>query len=126
MTCFGHDPLTIDGYAAGCDCGGATVFSGSPAWLVPFLGSPAFRLGTTDDPAADLGSLEVWVDPNHPVVLPRAGTHVAVTGHFDDPAAATCQLAPLVSGGDPPPDPADVVATCRRSFVASSIRVIEP
>jgi hypothetical protein len=53
--------------------------------------------------------------------VPEIGTHVTLTGQFDDPAAATCRSVPWVNIGFPLPNPADAVAVCRRSFVASGI-----
>jgi hypothetical protein len=128
VPCFGRDPLTIDGYVAGCGgCGGTSGSSGSPSWLLDPLGYSAFWLAGTFTPAeTGGGGLGVWIDPARPVIVPPEGTHVAVTGHFDDPAATTCHLVPLVAIGVALPNPADAVATCRRSFVASGIRVVKP
>jgi len=51
------------------------------------------------------------------------GHWVVVTGHFDDPAAATC-----VASGEPGvvPGPAETVAICRSTFVVSAVAATSP
>jgi hypothetical protein len=51
----------------------------------------------------------------------HVGHWVVVSGHFDDPAAATC----VASGDSPPPAP-DVVTICRSTFVVESVTRTEP
>jgi hypothetical protein len=128
VRCFGHDALTIEGFVTGCGgCGGTSAVAGSPSWLLDPLGYSAFWLAGAVVPASTGGGgFGVWIDPAHPIAIPAAGTHVFLTGHFDDPAAATCQLVPLVRLSVPLPNPGDAVATCRRSFVASKIRAVKP
>jgi hypothetical protein len=128
VDCFGRDPLTIDGYVRGCGgCGGTSPFVSSPAWLLDPLGYSTFWLAARlAAEGEDVGSIGVWVDPADGLKVPEIGTHIALTGHFDDPAATTCRVVPWVNIGVPLPNPADAVAICRRSFVASKIRVVTP
>jgi hypothetical protein len=68
--------------------------------------------------SVDLGTYSIGVNEAGPnlLPLPTAG-RMLITGHFDDPQAASC-----VYGYAPPaPDPAAVVFGCRNQFVATSI-----
>lgn len=53
------------------------------------------------------------------LTMPLAG-HALITGHFDDPQAASCTYAL-----DPPaPDPALVVLNCRAMFVGTNLDLV--
>ena len=64
------------------------------------------------------------IDPAHPLAIPPVGTHVELTGHFDDPAAATCRMVPLPGAIGPVVPQARTVALCRQAFVATAIRKV--
>jgi hypothetical protein len=126
--CFGDRELSIEGYVQGCGgCGGASAYTGSPGWLLDPLGYAAFWL--TDQAVAlasgGVGLLGVQVDPRHPVTIPGEGTHVRITGHFDDPAADACRLVPTPGAIVPLPPAARTTAICRQQLVATRIEVLK-
>jgi hypothetical protein len=51
-------------------------------------------------------------------------TQIRVTGHFDDPAAQTCETITLP--GEEAPMPELVILGCRASFVADEVIELEP
>ncbi len=133
VTCFGPRALTFRAYVPTTEgLGGASAWKMTPAWLAddwmgvilqpeplteqdqdawliarvpPSLG----RCGITDEgaPACPFG--------------PHLDGYVVVTGHFDDPAAATCKSTAWESGQDPGPSKAKMVARCRARFVVTRI-----
>ncbi len=125
-TCFGDRTLTVTGYVADCGgCGGASAETGEPSWLISPLGYSAFWLNPAFIQAdTGYGGFGVDIDPAHPVSVPPVNTHVALTGHFDDPAASTCRLVPNAGyiGGLLPP--AWAIARCRKEFVVTAIRIL--
>ena len=123
-SCFGDRELTLDAYVALCDgCGGVSPYEGVPAWLLDPLGYADFWLaGQAGSMGLDPTFIAVKIDPDHPVDEPRAGAHVRVTGHFDDPASATCRLIPFERVELPPAGVS--VATCRQQFVVTRLTVL--
>jgi hypothetical protein len=123
-TCFGHRTLTIRAYVSDCGgCGGASLADYSPAWLDDPM-AIAFYLTPTRMPEGTGGNaFGVRIDPEHPV-KPRFNALADVSGHFDDPAASICRStnAEFIGGGLAPPE--TEIASCRREFVAESIRLV--
>ncbi len=123
--CFGHARLTIRGIVEACECGGTTSEAATPSWLIDPLGLSAFYLRGPIVPAATgPGGFGVMIDPAHPVTAPNPGTEVELTGHFDDPAAATCRISPLPGAFGRVRPRAQSVALCRQAFVAEAIRIV--
>jgi hypothetical protein len=121
--CFGSGELKVVGYLAGCGCGGTTAQQAAPQWLIDPLGLSAFYLVSRSDPAeTGGGGFGAMINPAHPVAVPPIGTHVEVTGHFDDPASATCRVFPGSGGFGSVLPRAQTVAICERTFVATAIR----
>jgi hypothetical protein len=56
-------------------------------------------------------------------LVPFLGTSVDVTGHLDDPAAASCVIDPI--GGTLPDDALLAQYYCRQSFVITAIRATQ-
>jgi hypothetical protein len=46
-----------------------------------------------------------------------AAAPASVTGHFDDPAAASCAVTSVDPVAYPPPSPEEAVIMCRSEFV---------
>ena len=123
--CFGDAPLHVQGFIADCECGGTTTQQATPSWLIDSLGFSAFYLrGPIVAAASGPGGFGVMIDPTHPVTVPPTGTHVELTGHFDDPAAATCRVFPLPGAFGPVTPMAQSVAFCRAAFVVTGIRTL--
>ena len=117
LSCFGSQQLTVEGtYGCGV-CGFFDPGTFEPVWLAfPF--SHAFL---TVDSSARIGPFAARIPPDSPPE-PDHGMIVRVTGHFDDPAAVGCSVAP----GEPPV-PVDAAAAelyCREHFVVETIEVI--
>jgi hypothetical protein len=117
LACFGAEQVTLEG-TFGCGvCSG--IFPGmfEPAWLAfPF--SAAFLSG---DPNARVGPFAMRFPPGGPAEPPH-GRILRVVGHFDDPNAIGCAVAP----GEPP---VPLIATaaelfCREQFVVDSFEEI--
>ena len=123
--CFGNATLQITGYVAECGCGGVTNSQGRPAWLIDSLGFAPFYLAPAVVQAeTGPGGFGFRIDPAHPVTVPAPGTHVEVSGHFDDPAAATCRVFPNPGAIGPVLPNAQTIAICRQAFVVSTLRTL--
>jgi hypothetical protein len=133
LVCFGRAALTFQASAVATEpeCVPIEV---DPAWLwcppVAFLASPGTVAGTLDDTLAiafvdDVLTLEVYAAPGSGVDQAQffGDAIVLVTGHFDDPAAASCRvIAARQEPGLQAPTAEEVVLACRESFVVTSVR----
>ena len=88
------------------------------------LGHAAGPLATTDGCLDDDDCVFVFVhvDPASGLTLGRPERWVELTGHFGDPAAASCRGS--VEIGDPVLSRDEAVEYCRQKFVATSVREI--
>lgn len=116
LACFGSEALTFEGTVGCGGCGGAEAGTFEPAWLASSLA----ELPISVDPNARIGPFGLRFRPEGPAMPPNASI-VTVTGHFDDPAAAGCVIAP----GDPPGpiDSRTAILACRERFVVDTIQV---
>ena len=122
--CFGDAPLTIRGWVLSCqDCYYYGQGRGRPAWLMQPRQERILLLSPLETDAG-WGTLDAVLARSlrrHPG---WTGRLVEVTGHFDDPAAASCQWFP------PPPDEQwfggrqDSVNQCRGRFVVTSVQPV--
>ncbi len=133
VKCFGSRSLTFRAYVPTTEgLGGVSGWKMTPAWLADdWMGAILQPKPLTEQ------DQDAWLIARVPPSLGRCaitdegapacpfGQHldgyVAVTGHFDDPAAATCKSAPWESGQDPGPSKAKMVARCRARFVVTRI-----
>lgn len=118
LACYGNRSLTIDGVLGCGGCGGLFPGIFEPEWLA----SPMNYDLLSVDPADHLGPFLTYWSPDGPE-RPDAGSIVRITGHFDDPAADGCRVAP----GDPEPRDLDPVVGelyCRSHFVVESVEVL--
>jgi hypothetical protein len=121
--CFADQTLKVRGFVSSCECGGTTSQQANPAWLIDPLGLSSFYLGPAIVQAATgRGGFGVMIDPAHPVAVPEVGQHVELTGHFADPAAASCRVWPNDEAFGPVVPRAQTVALCRQAFVVTGIR----
>lgn len=116
LSCFGSESITIDGTYGCAGCGGATAGTFEPQWLA----NPSNFAPLSVDPNVRFGPFDLRFKPDGPAA-PAPGSIVRVTGHFDDPAAAACTVAP----GDPPSpiDSATAALWCREQFVVDALEV---
>ena len=123
--CWGDMPLTIRMWSARCDgCFGGSTGTYDEAWLsnptsdILFL-SP---VEWADNWSAMAILSPVLGDVPEPGWL---GSWLELTGHFDDPAAASCHWTPspeelLYYSGSRP-----VFEACRQQFVVTAVRVVD-
>jgi hypothetical protein len=135
VACYGDAELTVQAHAATLsgvmDCPGAL----EPAWLA--CGGQQvelFALQTGALPDVLLAakvpnrgpSMWATVHPDSGLDLHRGlDGAVTVTGHFDDPAAATCRHTAWAESLGPAPPLAEVIAGCRSRFVITQIELLE-
>ena len=117
--CLGRTEVTFRGWVVPQEGRGGTC-SGTPAWLTCRLNVPADQVRAQ----ASLDGPTLGVIPRPTAAMPAAwegilpaATWVEVTGHFDDPAAATCTGATFQSVDTP----ARLVGWCRAQFVATRV-----
>lgn len=116
LTCYGGRELVLEGTWVN-GSGGIWPWDGEPAWLVP----PDVERAISD---AD-GQFYFVLAPNVvvPAGLEAGGGSVRITGHFDDPASATC----VIRAGEPMVEqPAESVRLfCRERFVVTNVELVE-
>jgi hypothetical protein len=119
--CRGDAPITTRAYIPRCDgCdSGSEPTSIEPAWLAQPSADRVLRLSPIDD--GDWSWLEAILDPSLRYRPGWEGHWVTVTGHFDDPAAATCRMEPRLEEELWYPGHAQVVRDCRGRFVVTSV-----
>ena len=94
-------------------------------WLIDPLGYSDGYLVPRVVPADTNGArLTVRINPVHPVQVPAAGTYVELTGHFADPAAATCRIYSNPGAFGPVAPKGRTVAFCEQTFVLTGIRTL--
>lgn len=121
VACYGAASLTIDAYWADAgvvDCP-ATI---EPAWLFcsydaalypPLFGAPLSKTAQ---------SLLVTIDPASGIARDSYfDTDVRVTGHFDDPAAQSCEIT-----DDPNDYIESAIEACRSTFVVTEVVPLVP
>jgi len=119
LACFGDRQLTIEGTYGCYQCGGTTGGDFEPMWLAFPM---TFDLLWVDYPA-DAGLLELRFNPNGPV-RPAKGSIARVTGHYSDPASATCSMSTFDGEQATAVDPITAELYCRERFVVEAIEVI--
>jgi hypothetical protein len=132
--CYGNADLTLEAHATTfqgvMDCPGAL----EPVWLG--CGGQQVELYPLDQTGELPEFLLVArsrnngqalfgvIHPEYDIDLHRGlDAPITVTGHFDDPAAATCRYTDW-PGGDQP-DPAETIEGCRSRFVITSLELLD-
>ena len=112
LACYGDETIEFRGTILGCGAGGFVV-TYEPQWLKSETGC---GLG----PSPDVTTLMLRFPPTVPETVFPGGTF-DITGHLDDPAAATC----VATSSDPAtvaaPSSFEAVAICRTQFVVESV-----
>jgi hypothetical protein len=128
--CFGSRDVTVRGWldVLYLIAGWEEPWGVAPGWLWKPIGPWIVLVDGWD--AASPDRLTLWFDPARKVVIGHTNRWVLVTGHYADPAAATCHhvyVDPTNGAPVASPDPAirqdDAIArrTCRDQFVVTSI-----
>jgi hypothetical protein len=125
LVCFGHAPITMRAWSVGCpQCYGSGPGQAEPAWLMAPSENQLFL-----SPIEPVNAGEWWTSvvlaPS--VVVDRlwsAGTWVELTGHFDDPAAATCHYEPAIEELPSWSGQQSFIDRCRQTFVVTDVKVV--
>jgi hypothetical protein len=119
LACFAGEPIHIVGTYGCGECGGTQPGVFEPAWLAEPVRAaylwPAYGVG---------GTLSLHFSPDSGVVPPLDGSIVRVTGHFSDPASATCEVSMWDGLQVRALDPRTAALYCREQFVVDSLEVI--
>lgn len=117
LACYGNASITIEGTYGCGGCGGLYPGTFEPPWLASPLN---FNLLSVDA-SERIGPFAMRFAPEGPEI-PEPASILRVTGHFDDPAAVGCTVAPLDA-----PDGIDATVAelyCREQFVVDSYEVL--
>jgi hypothetical protein len=120
-SCYGNGSLSLRGFSSDCGgCGGTGQGHMTPAWIGQVYGT--WYVSPTITTAGGPGPrVPVYLLPSAHLTPPAEGTPVIVTGHFNDAVSPDCHFVPGVGVSAELPPNSDAVATCRRSFVVTSI-----
>jgi len=123
IVCFGDQPLTVRAWSASCGgCYGPTTGNREPAWLAePGLN----QLYLSPVEGFDGWWTSVALDPSLAWDPTWVRTWVEVTGHFDDPASATCTWTPQPEEVQWYTGLQQVIDGCRQQFVVTAVTVVE-
>jgi hypothetical protein len=121
LACHGSGSVTIEGTYGCGGCGGFAAGTFEPGWLAnPIDGS--YTLSAK--PGQGIGQIDMHKPPDAGIELPAEGSILRVAGHFDDAAASTCFIAPLVGEVPMPADERATLLYCRERFVIDSFEQI--
>jgi hypothetical protein len=122
ISCYGAAPMTFRAYSVSCfQCGGGQEGNPQPAWLINsslnalYLAPDDSNNGwqTTAVLAPDLTMDPAWND-----------AWIEVTGHLDDPAAATCHIEPTIDMIPWWSGQQSIIAQCRQTFVVTAVNLV--
>lgn len=116
LACYGNASLTIEGILGCGGCGSFIPGTFQPPWLA----YPESLDFLSVEPLDRIGPFALWFPPE--VERPEVASILRVTGHFDDPRAAECDM----QLGDPPAavDEVTTLYSCRAKFVVESVEVL--
>jgi hypothetical protein len=124
--CYGDAPVTLTAYVPRCyGCSSEPrqqTGTYRPQWLNQTVGDRILRLSPValDDRESFDAVLSASLQPD-----PTWQHHwVEATGHFDDPAAASCRFQPGPDDERWYPGRQKVIADCRSRFVVTSVKVL--
>ena len=119
LECFGGRTIAFRAYVSGMMGAGTCPFSPIPGdgWLNLCSGAQRLLVAEPGDEEA----LTAFIPPDFAGGAPDFDQWVDVTGHFDDPAAATCDR----EGPDGPAGDPRQVHACRLAFVLESASPVD-
>ena len=123
VVCFGTAPITVRGYSVSCGgCSDPFDETSQPAWLA---GPGANQLFLKAIAGNDGGwDASVVLSPSVAGEPDWVNAWVEVTGHFDDPAAATCHHQPRVDELAYWSGQQSFIDGCRQAFVVTRVSVV--
>jgi hypothetical protein len=128
VDCFGARNLQVTGYLAPAWGIGGLPNGIVPGWLGEWEGLPAV-LWLKPHPVGGCFAADdcMWLflyAPSTAGLSLSPDRWVALTGHFDDPLAATCRATG--SGAGAVTSDAQAIVECRKHFVVTGIRTVAP
>ena len=130
LRCFGDRDFVVTGYLAPPEGIGGIANGITPTWLGEWSGLPVVlhaNVNPADTCGDDVDCSWAFLFAPKPALLPLTPARwVRLTGHFDDPVAATCRATPGYEGQDGPETDAQAIATCRGHFVVTKIQTVPP
>lgn len=122
LVCFGNAPIMFRAWSVSCGgCYGTGPGVHRPEWLMSPTDNQLFLSAIEDDNG---WWTSVVMDPSVEMDPSWTQTFLEITGHFDDPAAATCHYEPtpqdlLYWSGQQ-----SVIDQCRQTFVVTAVSVV--
>jgi hypothetical protein len=128
LACFGGRSWTLEGTFSCGVCDGTMAGDFEPFWLAWPLGGSflwaEYPTGSGPDYQAGIGPLLMRTPDDSGVELPVPGSIVRVTGHFSDPASATCTVVTFIGEQATAVDQRTAELNCREQFVIDTLEVI--
>ncbi|HKO33003.1 MAG TPA: hypothetical protein VJY85_04585, partial [Candidatus Limnocylindria bacterium] len=121
--CFGDAPITVRGWSVACDgCYSRTAGMWRTEWLAQPGDWGVIHLAPYKSNV--WGAMDGVLHPSARDQPPLA-RWLEVTGHFDDPEAASCRWTPTLADEYWYSGTADIVASCRARFVVTAVREVK-
>ena len=121
ISCYGPAPITFRAYSASCyQCGGEQEGNPQPAWLI---NSSMNALYLAPDENSGGWSSTAVLAPDLTLDTAWTNAWIDVTGHFDDPAAATCHIEPTIDMIQWWSGQQSTIDQCRQTFVVTGVTV---
>lgn len=125
ISCYGDAPITFEAFSVRCDdCSYAEEGNPQPAWLLN-PGSNQLFLSPQESSDGNWWSTGV-LGPGITREAAWIGKWIEVTGHFDDPAAATCRSDVTAESVSYWSGLQAYVDRCRLTFVVTEVTVLSP
>jgi len=123
ISCHGATPFTFRAFSVSCrDCFGEMEGNPEPAWLLNPNRDQLF-LGA-GEATNDWRSTAILGPSLAPLDSAWTGTWLEITGHFDDPAAATCRVEPQADSIQWWTGLQSLIDQCRMQFVVTEVKVV--
>ena len=120
--CLGDSPMTLRLYSVSCDgCYSEPGGRRTPEWLTD-AGSNQLQLSPIE---SSNGWGQAVLAPNLTFDPSWSNHWVEVTGHFDDPASASCKWVPAPDEQSWYSGHQEVVNGCRQTFVVTALRLVD-
>ena len=122
IVCFGDAPITFRAWSVSCEgCYGTGPGAYRPDWLANPIANQLL-LSPIEENTGWWTS--VVVDPSLAMDSSWTETVLEITGHFDDPAAATCHYEPAAQELSYWSGQRSFIDQCRQSFVVTAVSVV--
>ncbi|MEO8252022.1 MAG: hypothetical protein ABI578_06060 [Chloroflexota bacterium] len=127
VVCFGDTQITFRAWSVACDCSTESDETYRPSWLASAGTNQLFLAPSNTTSEAGISTTSVVLDPALGVLPDPSWTPrlLELTGHFDDPAAASCHWTPGINAYSSFSGQHGIIDSCREQFVVTAVRVVE-